>query len=306
MLTVDGRLYAVHGLGGAARDTGRPGGLPWTNKIKPMMDEAMRAVLRTRAAGYRCGRPRTTHLCRSGVAERATLHGPRRKNIVWITDGVPIGLGPRRSDTGDFVDFTPQLHQLSEAFNRSSVAIYPVRQVMLGSPDAQGGGSGMGMGSIETLDEFAGMTGGRPDSSKDIGGAVQQAMNDVRTSYQIGYYPPAQNWDGKFHKLRVTCTRKGVRIQTKTGYYAWPEPPGTEARQAISVAASTAFDAAEMDCGPPCRRIRRTLAWPIFRCGSKPGTWPWCMRETATVGNCGLQSSAISPTAGARAHPSCP
>jgi hypothetical protein len=115
---------------------------------------------------------------------------------------------------------------------------------MLGSSENQGGGTGLG--SIATLKEFAGLTGGRPDAGKDIGAAVKQAMNDVRTSYQIGYYPPPQNWDSKFHKLRVACTRKGVRIQAKTGYYAWPEPPGAESRQAIEAAASTTFDAAEI------------------------------------------------------------
>ncbi len=34
---------------------------------------------------------------------------PGRKNIVWVTDGVPIALGPERSDTGEVVDFTSQI-----------------------------------------------------------------------------------------------------------------------------------------------------------------------------------------------------
>jgi hypothetical protein len=37
-----------------------------------------------------------------------------------------------------------------------------------------------------------------------------------------------------------------VRIQAKTGYYAWPDPPGAQARQAIDAAISTAFDATEI------------------------------------------------------------
>jgi hypothetical protein len=90
------------------------------------------------------------------------------------------------------------------------------------------------------------MTGGRQDAGKDIGAAVRQAMTDVGTSYQIAYYPPAGNWDNKFHKLRITSTRKGVRIQAKTGYYAWKEPPGAKSEQAIDAALPTAFDAAEI------------------------------------------------------------
>ena len=165
---------------------------------------------------------------------------------MWLTDGIPIELGPRRSDVGDWVDFTPLLRQMSAAFDRSGVAIYPARQVMMGSPENVAGAAHDGMSSIETLDLFAGMTGGRPDAGKDVGAAVRQAMIDMRTSYQIGYYPPEKSWDDKFHKLHVTCTRKGVRIQAKTGYYAWRDTPGAKTEEAINAAISTTFDAAEI------------------------------------------------------------
>jgi len=100
--------------------------------------------------------------------------------------------------------------------------------------------------SADTLNEFADMTGGRPNNGKDIGAAITQAMNDARTSYQLGYYSPFEAGDGKFHKLRVTCTRKGVRIQAKTGYYAWPQDPEAEALQTIRLAVSQPSDAAEI------------------------------------------------------------
>jgi hypothetical protein len=90
------------------------------------------------------------------------------------------------------------------------------------------------------------MTGGRPDGGRDIGAAVAQAMNDARTSYQLGYYAPLENWDGKFHKLRVTCKRNGVRVQAKTGYYAWPEDPDADGRQEVRAAVLQPFDAGEI------------------------------------------------------------
>jgi hypothetical protein len=37
-----------------------------------------------------------------------------------------------------------------------------------------------------------------------------------------------------------------VRIQTKTGYYAWRDAPGVKSEQAIGSAISTTFDAAEI------------------------------------------------------------
>jgi VWFA-related protein len=240
LLTVDAHLYPVHGFpeGSAAG----PGQAPWTRQIKPLLDDAMKAVLRVRPVDIDvAARVPLTYTALGAVAAQLSRF-PGRKNVVWVTDGVPITLGPMRSDTGDVVDFTPQLRQLSEALDRWQVAIYPVRQVMLGSENAIDGGTGVG--NISTLDEFAGMTGGRPDGGKDISAAVRQAMNDVRTSYQLGYYAPARNWDGKFHKLRVTCSRRGVRIQARTGYYAWQEPPGARAQRAIDSAIANDFDAA--------------------------------------------------------------
>jgi VWFA-related protein len=255
LLTVDGRLYAVHGVPDASTPDASSQE-PWTRQIKPLLDDALREVTRVRPVDVDVAvRVQLTfrELEELGV-ELSRI--PGRKNIVWITDGVPVVLGPVRSDTGDFVDFTPLIRALSDAMDRSGISLYPVRQVMLGSPDAvpdypdasegRGATPRSGIGSLDTVDQFAGLTGGRPDAGKDIGAAIQQAMNDVRTSYQIGYDPPAKNWDGKFHKLRVTCTRKGVRIQAKTGYYAFPEPSGARAEQAVHAAAGARFDAAEI------------------------------------------------------------
>ena len=48
LLTLDGRLYAVHGLPGAGEEATPPGGLPWTSQIKPLLDGAMKTVLENR------------------------------------------------------------------------------------------------------------------------------------------------------------------------------------------------------------------------------------------------------------------
>jgi hypothetical protein len=142
------------------------------------------------------------------------------------------------------VDFTPIVRRLCLVLDRMNVAIYPVMHVppgMGGSDESQSGG----VSSEEALQQFADLTGGPSRATNAIGPVVRQAMIDVRTSYQIGYYPPAANWDGKFHKLRVSSTRKGVKLQAMTGYYALPDQPGGE-KDALAVAAATAFDASEI------------------------------------------------------------
>jgi VWFA-related protein len=269
ILTVNGDLYPVHGLPGAEGEASPPGGEPWTRHIKEIMDKALHDLLQVREPEViQDIEWRAQMTFRALDVLGADLSRiPGRKSIVWLSDGVPLALGPRRSDTGDYVDFTPLLRQMTETMDRSNVSIYAVRTIMLGSsaninaPDSSGSFSGArgmprgsaagtsiydGSESLATLDTFANLTGGRPDAGKDIGAAVRQALSDVRTSYQIGYYPPAANWDDKFHKLRITCMRKGVRIQAKTGYYAWREPPGAQSTAAVRSALATRFDAAEI------------------------------------------------------------
>jgi len=247
LLTNTGRLYAVHGLPNPEKESDPPGEDPWTRQIKPLLDGAMHAVFGIRPADIAVDidvQVRLTYMTLGSLASR--LAGmPGRKNIVWITHGVPISLSPAVTGA-DWIDYTPLLRQLSERLDRANVSIYPVQQIppgmaMDGTPEAQHSG----LGSQETLDEFARYTGGRTKGGSDIRAGIQQAIDDVRTSYQIGYRPAQQNWDGRFHKIRVTCARKGVRIQAKEGYYAWPDQPFSAERQqeAIDAAVTAPFDA---------------------------------------------------------------
>jgi len=70
-------------------------------------------------------------------------------------------------------------------------------------------------------------------------------MASERGSYLLLYDPGPPNWDGKFHKVRLSCTRKGVRIQAPEGYYAVRRDPGLERMQAaFEAVAKEASDAA--------------------------------------------------------------
>jgi VWFA-related protein len=254
ILTINGRLVALRPIPEEGAAPPAPGTPPWTRQIRARIDEALKSLTANRSSDIDvAGRVQLTYTALNDLGGQLSTM-PGRKNVVWVTDGVPIALGRERSDTGEPVDFTPQLRQLSESLDRDGVALYPVRQVMLGSPDeigaesgvGQTGGAGIGVQSISTLNEFADVTGGRPSTDPDIGKVLKQAMLDLRSSYQIGYYAPSDNWNSKFHKLKLVCKRKGVRLQAKTGYYAWPEPVGTRAQQAFAATAGAAFDAGEI------------------------------------------------------------
>ena len=245
---MDAKLYPVYGLPNPEKDIGAPPTAPWTRQIKPLLDQAMNAVFRTRLINIDIDtQVRLTYASLGSLAARMAAI-PGRKNIVWITHGVPISLAPSNTLLQS-IDYTQLLRDLSERLDRANVSIYPVQQIPPGMA-SQGTQEARysGMGSQDTLQEFARYTGGPSNGSIDIRTAVHQAMNDARTSYQIGYYPTPANWDGKSHKVHVTCDRKGVRVQTKEGYYAWAEQPFAEQdqRDAIDAAVSAQFDTAEI------------------------------------------------------------
>ncbi len=75
----------------------------------------------------------------------------------------------------------------------------------------------------KVLDEFAAETGGRsfyPYSVDDLGQSFQDIGEELRNQYAIAYLPPGRAADGRFHKLRVDVSRKGLIVRTRKGYYA--------------------------------------------------------------------------------------
>ncbi|MET0648096.1 MAG: VWA domain-containing protein [Pyrinomonadaceae bacterium] len=71
------------------------------------------------------------------------------------------------------------------------------------------------------LNEMARTTGGRlvpADNPAFLPRAFKQIADELRTQYSLGYYPTNAARDGKFRKIRVRTTRKGVALRTRPGY----------------------------------------------------------------------------------------
>lgn len=96
---------------------------------------------------------------------------------------------------------------------------------------------------------LADRTGGKAFyNTNDIFGAVRQAIDDSRLTYQIGYYPEDVKWDGSFREVKVEVKRPGVEVRTRKGYFALPDPKLTPAtrRDALRMAATTPVEPTEM------------------------------------------------------------
>jgi hypothetical protein len=252
LLSVSGKLLAAHGIAPQESAVPPAAQTPWTQQIKPVMDAGMRAVMGFRSPDIDVFvRTQYTFAALQALGEElgARLQDHR------LGDGRRTR-GPGRESLR---------HRLSDRFHSSDPCAQPntgtiqYRTLSGGSGHAgecgryrsfsgagATGGAGTEVQSLATLDLFADLTGGRRSTTKNIGGAVRQAMNDLRFFYQIGYDVPPANWDDRLHKLRVTSKRKGIRIQAQGGYFAWKGAAGTRTQSAFTATAGASFDAEEI------------------------------------------------------------
>jgi VWFA-related protein len=209
LLVKDGSLYAVHGLPPDGAVPAQPD-TSWIQNIGPLLDTAMQKVNQLRPTDIRTQvniRFQATYNALDNLrSAMATV--PGRKELVWVTYGIPSSI---RFVGGEWFDCTPLLRQLAGRFNAANVAVYTVDPGM---------NLARGMLNRDALQVLTGNTGGRSFASSDLRQAAVQAVADARMNYSIQYTPTQNNWDGKYHQVRVACNRKGVHVQTEQGYFA--------------------------------------------------------------------------------------
>jgi hypothetical protein len=161
---------------------------------------------------------------------------PGRKNLVWITGGIPMtvivgtGLGP----AGDVIPFGSILGETSNRLAQAGVALYIGDARGVRAPE-QGrmtvDSSVRGTNDIIRMHErgnndprlamnlMAGITGGRVFTTNDNTDGLKQTKVDELGSYTVGFYSPEVG-DGKWHKIRLGCKRPGVTLHYREGYLA--------------------------------------------------------------------------------------
>jgi VWFA-related protein len=168
--------------------------VPWTQRIGPLLDAIMNSV-----AGLRQQDIDNISATHGAIKALGSMMAPipGRKYILWISRGIPLSF--RRNDTSPIVD------QAARALDDEGVTLDSVDQ-----------GSSVS-GTSGTFEEFAKITGGKTYYN-EFDKALSEVMNASRSNYIIQF--DAAKLDGKYHKVRVTSSRKGVRLQVKQGYYA--------------------------------------------------------------------------------------
>jgi VWFA-related protein len=224
LLTNSGELYPIHPFPQRS-DGGEKPDDTWTRQAKSLLDAAVRKIYGFRPVDDRDLGVRvvtTFDVLHALGAELGPL--PGRKNIVWITNGFALnsnlggycrGLtiqGVLAPCSSDFIDFTPVVRHAGAELDAAGISMYSVNEWSVDG--------GQRVAVEATLSEFAGMTAGRTYPSGAAMNAIPDALRAAHLNYTLAYQPAAKSWDGKYHKIRVTTSRKGVQLQTEQGYIA--------------------------------------------------------------------------------------
>jgi Ca-activated chloride channel family protein len=130
-----------------------------------------------------------------------------RKAIVVLSDGI---------DTGSDMSVTDVVEaaQSAEAVVYSIKYSSPARFLSIGTMVAEAVSHG-----LERVDrETGGLT--FPNPGKKTSEVFAKIEGDLRGMYVLGFTPPAEARDGKFHKLEVKTTRANLVVRSRAGYWA--------------------------------------------------------------------------------------
>ncbi|HWZ83474.1 MAG TPA: VWA domain-containing protein [Terriglobales bacterium] len=205
-------------------------------------------------------------------AIEATLHGfldiawslsgvPGRKSLVWATGSFPFEIGSSGEVPGGYQSVLYE-HAM-KALNDAQIAVYPVdiRGLVNTNPASDAGarmtrspaGSARQVfardwlqnSSIDTLKDFAEMTGGRAFyNTNDLAGSFHRAAEDSSSYYLLAYYLDTENRDPGWRKLKVKVARKDIEVRSRSGFFVTnaTNNPETSRKLDLGLAANSPFD----------------------------------------------------------------
>jgi Ca-activated chloride channel homolog len=106
-----------------------------------------------------------------------------------------------------------------EAAQGANVIVYAIRYT---EPNKHGELNARNKYGISVMDRIAKETGGAHIDAQatDPHTYFRQIAEELRTSYEVGYYPTNKAKDDTFRKIRIKPKDESVKIRSKTGYFS--------------------------------------------------------------------------------------
>jgi|SRR5580658_467941 VWFA-related protein len=222
VLNLEGVLTPIHGFGPKSPDD-----KTWPKDVASVLDKVMKAASHARPvqSGQEDEVKKTYKALEDLGSQLASL--PGRGDIVWITNGVQNVYNTKHPCNGDWVECALYVPHLGVTLEKEGAAVNPLCYSRDLNPDVN-----------RDLEQMALLTGGHAYFREDIRAVLKQVFRNAMNSYSIAYDPSADNWDNKFHKIRISCERAGVKLQVRERYYALPDTrPATDRMKAAMMAA---------------------------------------------------------------------
>jgi VWFA-related protein len=181
----------------------------------------------------------------------------RRKAVIFLSEGIDYNLYDQINNR-EASSVLDTMKDAMAAAVRGNVSFYTIDPRGLGGlsdemmeiqpvfdepslgldPQGLAGDLRMSQDSLRTLaDETSGFA---AVNTNDFNSAFTRIVKDNSAYYVLGYYPPGQRKDGRFHKLSVKVSRPDVQVRARGGYstpHVKPAKPGPAGRETPAVLA---------------------------------------------------------------------
>src|ERR1017187_2180415 len=191
-----------------------------------------------------------------------------RKALIWVSTASDVkdelaqaGI-PRATP---FLD--AEKKRVMQKLNNADVALYPIDACGLKGTDPCNS-------HTSAMDDYASQTGGvAVHGLNGLDVSIRDAVEDVRFTYSLAFYPPPEGDPRDFHRLKVQVRRPGIALKYKQGYSleapatvtaaSLVEPiPGAEARALLAQMAIRAASAPI--ASPSSASVAASMLLPYF------------------------------------------
>jgi hypothetical protein len=231
-LGLDGTLIPIHAMP-ADPLVPNPDDKTWTQQAQAGIDKAVNLV-RARPRGMlQEDGVKKTYLALETIGKQLALYSGERR-LIWIMRDHWTVKDPKKPTcVDDWFDCALYVPHLEVTLERTDVPVHLLVYALVSSPDTN-------RGIVDT----AGLLGGRYFLGTDIREVLSNLNASLDGEYVAGYEVAPENADSKWHHLKVTSTRSGVKITTRQRYFAFPEtrPPMAKAQDALVAAMKSVSD----------------------------------------------------------------